>query len=213
MRQSKAAIAALLGTSLAIAGCAATSDPARSASAPASAAPAGSAAPAATAPAEAYPVVGGAQMLPTLNIIENASKSAEHTTLVQAVKAAGLADALSGPGPFTVFAPNDAAFGRLQPGTLDTLLKPENKAQLATLLKFHVLPRALTAEQIMGAIAAGGGTASFPTLQGAPMIARMEGANIVLTGGQGNISYVIQSDVAQSNGVIHVVNGVIAPPV
>lgn len=152
-------------------------------------------------------------MLPTLNIIENASKSAEHATLVQAVKAAGLVDALSGPGPFTVFAPNNAAFGRLQPGTLDMLLKPENKAQLATLLKFHVLSQALTAKQIKAAIAAGGGTASFPTLQGAPMIARMEGANIVLTGGQGNISYVIQRDVTQSNGVIHVVNGVIAPPV
>ena len=157
-------------------------------------------------------MVGGARMLPTLNIVENAAKSSDHTTLVKAIQAAGLAEALSGPGPFTVFAPNNAAFGRLQPGTLDNLLKPENKAQLEVLLKFHVVPKSLTSEQIRAAINAGGGSASFPTLQGSPITARIEGPNIVLTGGQGNISYVLQGDVMQSNGVIHVVNGVIAPP-
>lgn len=213
MKKSQLTLAAVLGASLGLAGCAAGTQDMQSASSPAPAASASDAVTPAAAPKVAHPMVGGATMLPTLNIVENASKSADHTTLVKALQAAGLVEALSGPGPFTVFAPNNAAFGLLQPGTLDNLLKPENKAQLEILLKFHVVPQALTAAQITAAIAAGGGSASFPTLQGAPIIAKLEGPNIVLTGGQGNISYLIQRDVMQSNGVIHVINGVIAPPV
>ncbi|RHW17428.1 fasciclin domain-containing protein [Sphingomonas gilva] len=163
------------------------------------------------AAASANPMVGGAEMLPTRTIVENASASADHTTLVAAVKAAGLVETLSGPGPFTVFAPTNAAFGRLAPGTVDTLLKPENKATLVKVLTYHVVPGNISAAQLQQQITAGGGTATLTTVQGEPLTARMETGAVMLTDVNGNKSYVTQADVRQSNGVVHVVNGVLLP--
>lgn len=157
------------------------------------------------------PMVGGAEMFPTKNIVENAVNSADHTTLVAAVKAAGLVETLSGSGPFTVFAPTNDAFGRLAPGTVDTLLKPENKATLTKVLTYHVVPGNMSGTQIMAAIKSGGGTATLTTVEGEPLKAMMEGTSIVLTDVNGNKSFVTQADVRQSNGVIHVVNGVLLP--
>jgi uncharacterized surface protein with fasciclin (FAS1) repeats len=157
------------------------------------------------------PMVGGAEMFPTKNIVENAVNSADHTTLVAAVKAAGLVETLSGPGPFTVFAPTNDAFSRLAPGTVDTLLKPENKATLTKVLTYHVVPGNMSAAQIMAAIQAGGGTATLTTVEGEPLTAMMEGSAVVLTDVNRNKSFVTQADVRQSNGVIHVVNGVLLP--
>ncbi|WP_448501363.1 fasciclin domain-containing protein [Sphingomonas sp.] len=165
----------------------------------------------ATATATANPTVGGAEMLATRNIVENAAAAPNLTTLVQAVQAADLADTLAGPGPFTVFAPENDAFTRLAPGTLDTLLKPENKATLAKVLTYHVVPGNVTLEQLRSQIEAGGGTATLTTVEGSPLTVTAEGAAIVLTDVSGNKSYVAVPDVKQSNGVVHVVNGVIVP--
>lgn len=157
------------------------------------------------------PMVGGAEMFPSKTIVENASASADHTTLVAAVKAAGLVETLSGPGPFTVFAPTNDAFGRLAPGTVDTLLKPENKAALTKVLTYHVVPGNMSAAQIQSAITAGGGTATLTTVEGEPLRASVENGAVVLTDVNGNKSFVTQADVRQSNGVVHVVNGVLLP--
>nr|WP_197685156.1 fasciclin domain-containing protein [Allosphingosinicella indica] len=157
------------------------------------------------------PTVGGAPMYPNKTIVENAMNSKDHTTLVAAVKAAGLVDTLSGPGPFTVFAPTNNAFGRLPPGTVDTLMQPANKAALTKVLTYHVVPGTKTAEQIMADIRAGSGTATYTSVQGGQIRAQMEGQNLILTDANGNKSYVTQADVMQSNGVIHVVNGVLLP--
>jgi uncharacterized surface protein with fasciclin (FAS1) repeats len=165
----------------------------------------------ATATATANPTVGGAEMLATRNIVENASAAPNLTTLVQAVQAADLAGTLAGPGPFTVFAPENDAFTRLAPGTLDTLLKPENKATLAKVLTYHVVPGNVTLEQLRSQIEAGGGTATLTTVEGSPLTVAAEGAAIVLTDVSGNKSYVAVPDVKQSNGVVHVVNGVVVP--
>jgi uncharacterized surface protein with fasciclin (FAS1) repeats len=159
----------------------------------------------------ANPMVGGAEMFPTKTIVENASTSADHTTLVAAVKAAGLVETLSGPGPFTVFAPTNNAFGRLAPGTVDTLLKPENKATLTKVLTYHVVAGNVSAAQLMEMIKAGSGTATLTTVQGEPLKAMVEGSSVVLTDVNGNKSFVTQADVRQSNGVVHVVNGVLLP--
>jgi uncharacterized surface protein with fasciclin (FAS1) repeats len=155
--------------------------------------------------------VGGAAMYANRNIVQNAGNSRDHTTLVAAVQAAGLADTLSGAGPFTVFAPVNAAFEGLPAGTVETLLRPENRATLQSVLTYHVVPGRLSAADLMGRIRAGGGTARLTTVQGGTLTARMAGRNIVLTDARGGMSTVIQGDVMQSNGVIHVTNAVSMP--
>jgi uncharacterized surface protein with fasciclin (FAS1) repeats len=163
------------------------------------------------ASAETSVMVGGAAMYPSRNIIENAVNSRDHTTLVAAVKAAGLVDTLSGAGPFTVFAPVNSAFDRLPAGTVQTLLRPENKTMLQTVLTYHVLSGRFTAADLMQRIRAGGGSARLATVQGGTLTARMNGSNIVLTDAKGGTATVIQGDVMQSNGVIHVTNAVSLP--
>jgi len=157
------------------------------------------------------PVVGGAPMLPTRTIAENAAAASNLTTLVSAVKAAGLDTVLAGPGPFTVFAPDNEAFTRLAPGTLDTLLKPENKATLERLLKYHVVPGTILLADLLKQIDAGGGKATLTTVEGQPITAEKEGPGIKLTAATGNVSYLKLADIKQSNGVVHVVNGVLIP--
>lgn len=165
----------------------------------------------AAASTDATVMVGGAPMYPNRNIIENAVNSADHTTLVAAVKAAGLVDTLSGPGPFTVFAPTNAAFAKLPAGTVDTLLKPENRATLQSVLTYHVVPGRLTAADLMSRIRAGGGTARLTTVQGGTLTAQMMGDRIMLVDAKGGMSHVTQANVMQSNGVIHVTDGVSLP--
>ncbi|MBW4330347.1 fasciclin domain-containing protein [Stakelama sp. CBK3Z-3] len=159
------------------------------------------------------PMVGGAKMYPNKTIVANASKASNLTTLVKAVQAAGLAQTLSGPGPFTVFAPTDDAFNRLPPGTVDTLLKPENKATLKKILSYHVLPGKLTTEDLKEKIEAGGGSATITTVEGEPVTLTLTNGNVTLTDSNGNKAYVSpqMNDVMQSNGVVHVINGVIVP--
>ena len=161
--------------------------------------------------ADAIVTVGGAPMYPTKNIVENATNSADHTTLVAAVKAAGLVDTLSGPGPFTVFAPTNAAFAKLPAGTVDTLLKPENVGMLRSILTYHVVPGRLSAADIMAMISAGGGNALLTTVNGGQLRASMDGNTIVLTDAKGGMSRVTQGNVFQSNGVIHVTDSVSLP--
>lgn len=156
-------------------------------------------------------MVGGASMYPTKNIIENAVNSADHTTLVAAVKAAGLVETLSGPGPFTVFAPTNAAFAKLPAGTVDTLVKPESKATLTKILTYHVVAGKMSAADILAAIDAGGGKATLTTVQGEPLMAAKTAAGVELTDAKGGKSLVTIADVNQSNGVIHVVDTVLMP--
>jgi uncharacterized surface protein with fasciclin (FAS1) repeats len=156
-------------------------------------------------------MVGGAEMLPTKTIVENASASADHTTLVTAVKAAGLAETLSGPGPFTVFAPTNAAFGKLPAGTVDTLVKPESKETLTGILTYHVVPGRMTAADLTSAIQAAGGSAKLKTVAGGELTATEAGGTITLTDAKGGKSTVTQGDVMQSNGVVHVVDTVLMP--
>ena len=156
-------------------------------------------------------MVGGAEMLPSKTIVENASKSADHTTLVAAVKAADLVDTLSGAGPFTVFAPTNAAFAKLPAGTVDGLLKPAAKAALTKVLTYHVVPGTMTAAQISSAIKAGGGKAVLTTVQGKKLTATEAGGTITLTDAKGSKSIVTQADVMQSNGVVHVIDTVLMP--
>ena len=167
----------------------------------------------ASAPASAQtnPRVGGAAMAPTKTIVENASAAPNLTTLVAAVKAADLAGTLSGPGPFTVFAPTDDAFAKLPAGTVDTLLKPENKAQLTSVLTYHVVPGDLKAKDLAKAIRDGGGRATLTTVQGETLTASMMGTRIMLTDARGGMSHVTTADVRQSNGVVHVVDTVLMP--
>ena len=173
---------------------------------------AGSKTAAASAPtAASYPMVGGAAMYPTRTIVENAVNSKEHTTLVRAVQAAGLVDTLKGSGPFTVFAPTNAAFDKLPPGTVPTLLEPANKSLLTNVLTYHVVPGRKDMSDIMADIRAGGGTATYQTVAGKTVRARIEGRSIVLWDAKGNRSMVTQGDVMQSNGVIHVVDAVLLP--
>jgi len=144
-------------------------------------------------------------------IVQNASAAPNLTTLVAAVKAAGLVDTLSGPGPFTVFAPTNEAFNLLAPGTVDNLLKPENKPSLVKVLTYHVVPGSVSSAQLMKMITDGGGTATLTTVEGEPITATMEGSAVKLTSATGNVSYVQTADVRQSNGMVHVVNGVLIP--
>lgn len=155
--------------------------------------------------------VGGAPMYPSKNIIQNAVNSADHTTLVAAVKAAGLVEALSGNGPFTVFAPVNKAFEKLPAGTVETLLKPENKATLTAVLTYHVVAGKFDAKEIAKAIKSGGGKASFKTLQGGMLTASMKGSMLVLMDEKGNTATVTIKDVYQSNGVIHVIDTIVMP--
>lgn len=156
-------------------------------------------------------MVGGAPMYPSKDIIDNAVNSKDHTTLVAAVKAAGLVDTLKGPGPFTVFAPTNSAFAQLPPGTVDTLLKPENKAMLVKVLTYHVVPGRVDAASLAQQIRAGGGRATLRTASGGTLTAMMRGGDVVIEDAKGNDAVVTTADVYQSNGVIHVVNKVLLP--
>jgi uncharacterized surface protein with fasciclin (FAS1) repeats len=156
-------------------------------------------------------MVGGAAMYPTRDIIDNAVNSRDHTTLVAAVKAAGLVDTLKTAGPFTVFAPTNMAFGALPAGTVDTLLKPENKATLAQVLTYHVVPGRLDATALGEQIRAGGGKAMRKTVSGGMLTATMRGNEVVIVDAKGNMAVVTTADVYQSNGVIHVVDQVLLP--
>lgn len=155
--------------------------------------------------------VGGAPMYPSKNIVQNAVNSKDHTTLVAAVKAAGLVDTLSGPGPFTVFAPTNAAFSALPAGTVDTLLKPENKGALTKVLTYHVVAGRMTGSDLMAAIKRGGGKATLTTVEGEPLIATQSGKTLWVADAKGGRAQVSIGDVLQSNGVIHVVDKVLLP--
>ena len=157
------------------------------------------------------PWVGGKEMFPTKDIIDNAVNSADHTTLVAAVTAAGLVETLSGPGPFTVFAPTDAAFAKLPAGTVESLVEPANKATLTKILTYHVVPGRVTAADLMGQIQAGGGSASLTTVEGGTLTASLRGNAVILTDETGGEATVTQADVFQSNGVIHVTDTVSMP--
>ena len=156
-------------------------------------------------------MVGGAPMLPTKDIIDNAVNSKDHTTLVAAVKAAGLVDTLKGPGPFTVFAPTNAAFAALPAGTVDTLLKPESKDALTGVLTYHVVSGKLDAAELKKEIKAGKGSAELKTVAGGTLIARSKGEKITVTDEKGGTATVTIANVYQSNGVIHVVDKVLLP--
>lgn len=156
-------------------------------------------------------MVGGAEMYPSKDIVSNAVNSKDHTTLVAAVKAAELVETLQGDGPFTVFAPNNAAFDKLPNGTVATLLKQENKEKLQAVLTYHVLAGKYSGKDIMKAIKKGGGKASFKTVNGSMITAMMDGKALVLIDNAGNKSTVTIADVNQSNGVIHVVDTVVLP--
>jgi len=155
--------------------------------------------------------VGGAPMYASKNIVQNAVNSADHTTLVAAVKAAGLVETLSGDGPFTVFAPTNAAFAKLPAGTVDTLLQPANLSTLQSVLTYHVVPGRLSAADLIAKIRAGGGSATLTTAQGGTLTAKMMGDTVMLIDAKGGMSHVTQANVFQSNGVIHVTDAVSIP--
>jgi uncharacterized surface protein with fasciclin (FAS1) repeats len=155
--------------------------------------------------------VGGSPMYPSKNIIQNAVNSKDHTTLVAAVKAAGLVETLQGPGPFTVFAPTNAAFAKLPPGTVDSLLKPEMKAKLTGVLTYHVVPGRLSVKDLMEAATKNGGTAEFKTVEGETISVESKGNMLMIRDAKGNASNVTIRNVFQSNGVIHVIDNVLLP--
>ena len=161
--------------------------------------------------ASAQVMVGGAPMYSSKDIIDNAGNSKDHTTLVAAVKAAGLVATLKSPGPFTVFAPTNEAFAALPAGTVDTLLKPENKATLTKVLTYHVVSGKMDAAALSKAIDAGGGKAMLTEVSGGMLTATKSGKTIMLTDESGGMARVTIADVAQSNGVIHVVDKVLLP--
>lgn len=156
-------------------------------------------------------MVGGAAMYPSRNIVQNAVNSKDHTTLVAAVKAAGLADTLSGKGPFTVFAPTNEAFAALPAGTVQNLLKPQNKATLVKVLTYHVVPGRLTAHDLAMAVKNGGGQAKLKTVEGDSLTVSRDGKGWAITDDHGNLAHVTIGDVMQSNGVIHVIDKVLMP--
>lgn len=157
------------------------------------------------------PMVGGHDMSPMKTIVQNAVNSDDHTTLVAAVKAAGLVDTLQGAGPFTVFAPTNEAFAKLPAGTVDTLLKPENKDQLTKVLTYHVVAGKVTSDDLAKKIKEGHGTAALMTVEGGKLEAMMQGSNIVLKDEKGGTATVSIANVMQSNGVIHVIDSVLLP--
>jgi len=156
--------------------------------------------------------VGGAPMYPSKNIVQNAVNSKDHTTLVAAVKAAGLVDTLSSPGPFTVFAPTNAAFAKLPAGTVDNLIKPENKEMLVKVLTYHVVPGRMTAVNLMKAVKDGEGAAKLKTVAGEEIWVKQAGpGKLTITDSKGDVAMVTIADVLQSNGVIHVIDTVLLP--
>jgi uncharacterized surface protein with fasciclin (FAS1) repeats len=157
------------------------------------------------------PMVGGAAMYKNKDIVDNAVNSKDHTTLVAAVKAAGLVETLKSKGPFTVFAPTNAAFEKLPAGTVETLLKPENKEMLAKILTYHVVAGNLDSKAILKAIEKGNGTATLKTVAGGTLTAKLDGGSVMLTDEKGGMSKVTIVDVRQSNGVIHVIDTVVLP--
>jgi len=161
--------------------------------------------------AQKNPMVGGAAMYATKDIVDNAVNSKDHTTLVAAVKAAGLVETLKSAGPFTVFAPTNEAFDKLPKGTVETLVKPENKATLTTILTYHVVAGKMDSKAIAAAIKAGGGKAELTTVQGGKLWAWMEGKKLMLKDEKGGTSTVTIADVYQKNGVIHVIDTVLMP--
>ncbi len=161
--------------------------------------------------AQKDPMVGGAAMYPSKNIIQNAVNSKDHTTLVAAVKAAGLVDTLEGPGPFTVFAPTNEAFAALPAGTVDNLLKPENKTTLVKILTYHVVAGKITTKDLKKMIKQGGGKAELKTVSGGTLVATMQDGNYMLTDEKGGMATITIPNVYQSNGVIQVVNAVLLP--
>lgn len=165
----------------------------------------------ASASAQGTVSVGGAPMYPSRTIVQNASAAPNLSTLVTAVQAAGLVDTLNGPGPFTVFAPTNDAFAAVPQATLNALLQPENKAQLTTVLTYHVVPGRIDAAELMRRIRAGGGTASVATVQGGALRFSMMGDRVMIMGNNGSSAHVTTADVGQSNGVVHVIDGVLLP--
>jgi uncharacterized surface protein with fasciclin (FAS1) repeats len=161
--------------------------------------------------AQTDPTVGGAAMYPTKTIVENAVNSPIHKTLIAAVKAGDLVDTLNSPGPFTVFAPTDDAFNKLPAGTVDTLVKPENKATLNKILTYHVVAGRISSRQLAGMIKKGGGKATLKTVQGEDLTATMSGGKIMLTDAKGGMATITTADVFQSNGVINVIDTVLMP--
>jgi uncharacterized surface protein with fasciclin (FAS1) repeats len=161
--------------------------------------------------ASADPMVGGAAMYPSKNIVQNAVNSKDHTTLVAAVKAAGLVPTLEGAGPFTVFAPTNEAFDKLPPGTVNTLVQPANKATLVKILTYHVVAGRFSAADLLNMINQGGGKATLTTVEGEPLTVTASGGHIMLTDAKGGMSEITISDVNQSNGVIQVVDAVLIP--
>jgi uncharacterized surface protein with fasciclin (FAS1) repeats len=156
-------------------------------------------------------MVGGAAMYPSKNIVQNAVNSKDHTTLVAAVKAAGLVPTLESPGPFTVFAPTNQAFAKLPAGTVDTLLKPENKAKLTSILTYHVVAGRLTTQALRDKVKDGGGTAELKTVEGEPLTVKEKDGKLWLIDSKGDMAEIIIGDVMQSNGVIQVINTVMLP--
>jgi uncharacterized surface protein with fasciclin (FAS1) repeats len=162
--------------------------------------------------AEMTVMVGGAPMYPSKNIVENAVNSKDHTTLVAAVKAAGLVDTLEGAGPFTVFAPTNEAFAKLPKGTVETLLMPANKDKLTAVLTYHVVPGRLTAQDLADKVDQMGGKAILKTVQGEELTIERRGrAHLTVTDAKGDVAWITIADVLQSNGVIHVINKVLIP--
>ncbi|MDP2415423.1 fasciclin domain-containing protein [Daejeonella sp.] len=161
--------------------------------------------------AQGTKMVGGAEMYPGKDIVDNAVNSKDHTTLVAAVKAAGLVETLKSDGPFTVFAPTNDAFNKLPEGTVGTLVKPENKAMLTKILTYHVISGKFSAGDVVKAIKAGNGTAVFTTVSGGKLSAMMNGKNVVLKDENGGTATVTIADVNQKNGVIHVIDSVVLP--
>jgi uncharacterized surface protein with fasciclin (FAS1) repeats len=156
-------------------------------------------------------MVGGAPMYPSKNIVQNAIHSKDHTTLVAAVKAAGLVKTLESPGPFTVFAPTNEAFGKLPPGTVDNLLKPENKKMLTSVLTYHVVAGRLTAKDLMAKVKVGHGKAMLKTVEGEPLTVEQKDGKLWLIDAKGDAAQVTIRNVMQSNGVIHVIDTVLLP--
>ena len=158
------------------------------------------------------PMVGGAPMYSNKNIVQNAVNSKDHTTLVAAVKAAGLVDTLQSPGPFTVFAPTNTAFGKLPAGTVDNLIKPENKKTLTNVLTYHVVAGRMTAASLIKAVRGGGGMAMLKTVEGESLTVKQAGpGKLSVTDAKGDVAMVTIADVMQSNGVIHVIDTVLLP--
>ena len=164
-----------------------------------------------TAAMAANPMVGGSEMFPTKNIVENAMNSKDHTTLVAAVAAAGLVDTLKGAGPFTVFAPTNAAFAALPAGTVENLLKPENKATLVKVLTCHVVGAKAMAADVMSMVKTDGGMHKVKTVGGCELTLKVDGDKVTVTDETGGVANVTIADVAQSNGVIHVIDKVLLP--